>query len=328
MSVASLEVTVVVPAFNEEHRLKRSLPALHDAIDRFRTEVLVVDDGSRDGTAGVARECLDAFPRGRVIRLPANAGKGAATRVGVSRARGRSIVFMDADLAADPARLPALVSALRSADVAIGSRAVEGAVVEGASSGRVLRGRTFNRWCRLVAGLPFRDTQCGFKGFRGSAGKVLFHISRLNGFAFDVELLLLASKLGLSVHEVPVHWTAVEGSRVHPLRDPLAMTLDVLRSRFRWRGDRPLAAVAAACVGDEAPEVAAEVRARVRGVDPVVCWEGRAVALLPCTDRSGVGRVTARLRRTLPDRRVDAVEVPADVLDPWSGGLLRSALAA
>lgn len=328
LSTAGVELSIVVPAFNEAARLERALPRLLDVVDPLVTEILVVDDGSNDATAATAASHLRTLPYGRVLRLPANAGKGGATRVGVARARGRAVVFMDADMATDPTDLEALLEALRDADVAIGSRTDPGSVIEGASASRALMGRAFNLACRMACGFDHRDTQCGFKGFRSSVGKVLFHLSRLNGFAFDVELLLLAQKLGLRMREVPVHWTAVPGSAVRPLRDPVPMLLDVVRTRLRWRGDRPLAAVTAVSLAGEGPEVAAALRGNLRQVDPVVTWEGGAVALLPCTDRSRVARVARRLRTRLPECRIGAAELEPAALLPASGGLLRSALAA
>lgn len=319
---------MVIPAFNEGRRLERALPQLTGVIDESSTEILLVDDGSRDGTARIAASLLSEFPHHRVISLPVNAGKGGATRVGVSHARGRRVVFMDADMATDPGDLAVLLGALESNDVAIGSRSHPDSVVMGASGTRVAMGRTFNAVVRMAGGVSSRDTQCGFKGFRGPAAKVLFHLSRSNGFAFDVELLLLADKLGLRRSEVPVRWTAVPDSTVRPLRDPLPMVGDVLRSRVRWRGTRPLAAIHAPTAPDEAGEAARELRNHLRLVDPVVPWEGGAVAFLPCTDRSQVTGVARRLRRRLPDWKFEVAEVPARRLVPRQGGPLRSALAA
>lgn len=330
LSTAGMELSIVVPAFNEARRLDRALPQLLSAVDLEHTEVFVVDDGSTDTTAAVAGAHLSGLPHGHVLRLPANAGKGGATRVGIARARGRAVVFMDADLATDPADLTALLGALESAEVAIGSRAAPGAVVEGATATREIMGRAFNLAARAACGLEHRDTQCGFKAFRGGAGRVLFHLSRLNGFAFDVELLLLARKLGLRVAEVPVHWTAMPGSTVRPVRDPVPMLLDVVRTRLRWRGARPVAALRAASGEGSGPELGTALRAQVRRSDPVVTWSGGALALLPCTDRSSVTHIAGRVRRHLTGCEVDASELAPEALAPAAGGLpgLRAALAA
>jgi glycosyltransferase involved in cell wall biosynthesis len=234
-------VSIVVPAYNEEQRLQRTLPQLGQ---RYRlgadVELIVVDDGSADRTADVARHHLRRLPRGRLLRLPWHSGKGAAVRSGVAAAQGDAIVFMDADLATDLSALPRLLLALRGADVAIGSRSAPGAVVTGRSPARTMLHRGFGVHARRVVGISASDPQCGFKGFRNEAAKLLFAMSRLNGFGFDVEILLLADKLGYRIVEIPVRWHAVEGSHVRA-RDPMAMLLELVRMRLLYLGKKPLA---------------------------------------------------------------------------------------
>src|SRR5205823_7767148 len=140
---------------------------------------------------------------------------------------GRSIVFMDADLATDLRDLPALVEALDTADVGVGSRGIPGATVEGATAVRARMGRTFNRLARVVTGLDLRDTQCGFKAFRAPVAQLLFHVGVVDGFAFDVEILALARRMGYRVVAVPVHWHAVDGSHVDAMREPARLVRDV-----------------------------------------------------------------------------------------------------
>jgi dolichyl-phosphate beta-glucosyltransferase len=234
-------VSIVVPAYNEEERLQRTLPQLEQR-DRLGADVelIVVDDGSVDRTVEIARDHLRRLPRGRLLRLPWHAGKGAAVRSGVAAAQGDAIVFMDADLATDLSALPRLLLALRGADVAIGSRTAPGAVVTGRSPARRVLHRGFGMHARHVAGISASDPQCGFKGFRNDAAKILFPMSRLNGFGFDVEILLLADKLGYRIVEIPVHWHAVEGSHVRA-RDPIAMLLELVCMRLLYLGKKPLA---------------------------------------------------------------------------------------
>src|SRR5947209_13899023 len=219
-------LSVVVPAYNEARRLKTSLPPLLDVVSDADAELIVVDDGSDDETAEVAAGFLAGLPGSKLVRLSLNSGKGAAVRAGVAHARGRSIVFMDADLATDLGDLPALLDALETSDVAIGSRVVKGATVDGASNARAHMGRTFNKVARAVMGLDLGDTQCGFKGFRAPVAQLLFHLGVVDGFAFDVEILALARRMGYRVAEVPVHWRAIPGSRV-----------DVMRSEERRVGE-------------------------------------------------------------------------------------------
>lgn len=229
--VTDIRVSIVIPAYNEGRRLGPSLARLVAAIPAG-TEVIVVDDGSTDDTCRVAVEQLSAFSRGTVMRLPWNSGKGAAVRAGVGLAQGRSIVFMDADLSTDLDDLPRLLAGLEEADIVVGSRSAAGSVVESCPPLRVVMGRTFNRFVRGVTGIPSLDTQCGFKAFRASVAKLLFSLQRVEGFAFDVELFVLARRLGFRVLEVPVRWKAAEGSQVRK-RDPLLMLKDVVGVQVR-----------------------------------------------------------------------------------------------
>jgi glycosyltransferase involved in cell wall biosynthesis len=234
-------VSIVVPAYNEAERL----PATFETLRQWSTsdvEIIVVDDGSTDDTSDIARDLVRSFRRGRLLQLPANRGKGAAVRTGMLEARGRLVAFMDADLATDLDALPALLDALKSADVAIGSRAVKGSLVEPGTRTRTAMARAFNRIARVLTGLTLLDTQCGFKAFRAPTAQLLFRLARVNGFAFDVELLTLASRLELRVVEVPVRWRAVDGTRVRAVGDSFRMGRDLLRIASRWRPERAVAA--------------------------------------------------------------------------------------
>ena len=245
-------VSIIIPAFNESRRLPISVPRLLSVIDLETTEVIVVDDGSRDGTGGVAADLLNDLRHGAVLRLNENAGKGAAVRAGVAHARGTSTVFMDADLATDPGDIFGLLDGLDRADVVIGSRAAPGASVENAPWMRAVMGWTFNRFLRSVTGLELRDTQCGFKAFRTPLAKLLFSRSRIDGFAIDVEILLLARRIGLVVEEVPVRWRHQPGSQVSPVRDSLAMVSDVVRLR-RGGWSKAIPSIAVQVHGDGEP---------------------------------------------------------------------------
>jgi glycosyltransferase involved in cell wall biosynthesis len=232
-------LSVVVPAFNEESRLPSTLPRLRDAGPWGEdAELIVVDDGSTDQTAVLALAHLAGVPGTRVLRQP-HAGKGAAVRHGVLSALGERVVFMDADLATDLRELPRLVEALDDADVAVGSRVLPEAVVTGWSPRREALNRGFSWHARTWAGVGVSDPQCGFKGFRQPAARALFTRSRINGFGFDVEILVLARELGLRVRELPVRWSAIDGSTVRLARDPAVMLLDVLRLRRRHRHREP-----------------------------------------------------------------------------------------
>jgi dolichyl-phosphate beta-glucosyltransferase len=237
-TLASVEpvLSVVIPAFNEAARLNAGFARLtaalqSGAVDPATTEFIVVDDGSSDDTSGCATSLYGTLPHSSVIRLSKNRGKGAAVRAGVAAATTRTIVFADADMAIDPVQLPSFVAGLEHHHLAIGSRAAAGASVDRPSLRRSFMNRTFNHFVNALTGLSLDDTQCGFKAFRGPAARLLFHCTATERMAFDVELLVLARQLGLTITQVPVHWSRVEGSRVRSWNDAGSMVRDVARAR-------------------------------------------------------------------------------------------------
>ncbi|HRJ79829.1 MAG TPA: glycosyltransferase family 2 protein [Planctomycetota bacterium] len=236
--MAELELSVVIPAYNEEKRLPRFLDDVLQRLQGRRFEVIVVDDGSQDQTRQVVLSRCSAHPNLRLIALQRNCGKGAAVRAGMLAAHGALRLFADADGATAIVELARLERAIQAgAQVAIGSREGEGTVVTASRLRRFL-GRWFNRAVRLGAISGIRDTQCGFKLFTAEATQRLFGMAREDGFAFDVEVLYLGRKLGLRIDEVPVNWTEIAGSKVRLLRDGLRMLRSVMRIRARWRTGR------------------------------------------------------------------------------------------
>lgn len=194
------------------------MQAYLDASPRYGSvEVIVVDDGSRDGTAALVESAANHDPRVRLLRNPGNRGKGYAVRHGMLEARNEWVLFSDADLSAPIEELDKLVDAAteRGAQVAIGSRALDRSLI-GVHQGalREMAGVVLNRVMRLVTGLPFADTQCGFKLFRRDAAQRIFRRQQLDGFTFDVEDLFIARLLGIPAIEVPVRWNNVEGTKV------------------------------------------------------------------------------------------------------------------
>ena len=263
----SLELTIVVPAYNEDHRLAAGMRRFDaavsaGAIDLDRTELVVIDDGSSDQTAAVAEKLLAALPHHRVVRLPFNQGKGAAVRAGIAGARSPYVAFMDADMAIDPLAIPLLLDGLERKDVVVGSRALPDSMVETTYVVRTLISRLFNEIVTAGTGLGLKDTQCGFKAFRTPAARLLFHLVRIDRFAFDVEVLARARRLGLGIGEVPVHWKHVEGSTVHPLHDSVAMVSDVYRSRRGLVAGPPVPTIGVRPAGG--PE--RDLRGRVAGL--------------------------------------------------------------
>ena len=229
------DLSIVIPAYNEESRIE---PTVRDIVRYCRTrgrgfELILVDDGSRDGTTSVGRLLSEEFPELRVIRLAANHGKGYAVRTGVVNAIGRLVLFADADGATPIEEIERLESALDSgADVAIGSRALRARGVQvHAKLYRHLMGRTFHLLVEWLADGGVKDTQCGFKLFRSSVAQDLFSRMRMNGFSFDVEVLVMARRRGYRVAEVPVNWTHRAGSKVRLTLDSLRMADDLVRIR-------------------------------------------------------------------------------------------------
>jgi dolichyl-phosphate beta-glucosyltransferase len=218
---------LILPCFNEAERLPRTLAAFLAELPQGlgEVEVLVVDDGSTDETFAVARAVAARDARVRVIHSGPNRGKGFAVRTGVLAARGELVVFTDADGSYGPGDVGRIVAALTDAPVAIGSR--DAALATGPLVRR-LTSLLFNRVIQALLCLPFRDTQCGLKGFRRQAALQLFGHARLDGFAFDAELLFLAHRLDLQVMEVRVRAEERDGSKVKLAVDALRMLRDVL----------------------------------------------------------------------------------------------------
>jgi len=229
-------LSVVIPAYDEEARLGASLERILDHLagrgESF--EILVVDDGSRDGTAEVARGFAG---RGVVLhRLQENRGKGAALARGVGASRGERVLLTDADLSTPIEELDRLEPHLERAELVLGSRAVEGAdVVRHQPLYRELMGKTFNRMIRLAGVRGLEDTQCGFKLIVGEVARELFSEMITPGFAYDVELVWLARRRGYRVVEVGVRWINSADSRVDPLVDPFKMLLEIFRFRRHHR---------------------------------------------------------------------------------------------
>lgn len=233
------QLSIVIPAYNEELRLPASLEKIAAYVREKRpnTEVLVVDDGSVDRTAAVAESWRDRFPRLRVLSNGTNRGKGFSVRHGSLEAQGRIVLFTDADLSSPIEEAEKLLSVLQTYDVAIGSRAMDRRLIEVRESlFREVAGIIFNKIVRFTLWLPFVDTQCGFKAFRRDRCRIIFEQQTIERFGFDPELLYLARHHGLSIKEVPVRWAHSPATKVNMLRDSVQMFLDVLV--IRWNGVR------------------------------------------------------------------------------------------
>lgn len=230
-------ISVVIPAYNEEKRLASTLKQVLEYLSRGNwlfAEVLVVDDGSRDSTAALAERFEKTDSRIRLLRNPGNRGKGYSVRHGMLEARGDWVLFTDADLSSPIEELSRLISAAesRKASVAIGSRALDRSLIGVHQSAfRENAGRFFNLCVRLIAGLPFSDTQCGFKLFERQAAQEIFSRQRLERFGFDPEILFIARQRGYRTAEVAVRWNNAEGTKV-TLLGGLTPFIDLFR--IRW----------------------------------------------------------------------------------------------
>jgi dolichyl-phosphate beta-glucosyltransferase len=235
MSSVPPELSIVIPSFNEELRLPVTLANISAYIraSKRETEVIVVDDGSTDRTADVANSFRGEIQRLRVIANEANRGKGYSVRHGMLEARGRIVLFTDADLSAPIHEADKLLAALADHDVAIGSRALDRSLISVHQSVfREYAGIIFNLIVRVILRLPFVDTQCGFKAFRRERCRVIFQQQRIERFGFDPELLYLARHHGLSAVEIPVRWAHSPATKVSMWRDSIQMFLDVFL--IRW----------------------------------------------------------------------------------------------
>ncbi|HEV8611765.1 MAG TPA: dolichyl-phosphate beta-glucosyltransferase [Thermoanaerobaculia bacterium] len=236
--------SLVVPAYDESDRIERAVAEIAAWRDTrpggWDWEVIVVDDGSSDGTSDLARRAAkDAGLPLEILRHERNRGKGAAIRTGVLASAGDPVLVSDTDLSTPLAEWVKLAERLPTHPLAIGSRAVDEALVRRRQPFyRQFMGKSFNAFVRLLAVRGIGDTQCGFKLFRGDVARELFSLARIDRFAYDVEILYLARQRGLPIAEVPVLWFNSPESKVAMVKDSLRMLRDLLRIRWIHRGAR------------------------------------------------------------------------------------------
>jgi dolichyl-phosphate beta-glucosyltransferase len=228
--------SIVIPAYNEGERLAPTLEKVLAYVGQqgWDAEVIVVNDGSRDNTAELVRNFAARDSMVRLVENPGNRGKGYAVRNGMLNARGDIVVFSDADLSSPIEEMPKLLAALAAgADIAIGSRWLRAELqTQRQSLHRQLFGRVFNALNRIILGLRFKDTQCGFKAFTRRAAQTILPLQRIERWGFDPEILFLARKFGFRVEEVAVRWGHSGDTRIHPVRDGARMFQEMVR--IRW----------------------------------------------------------------------------------------------
>jgi glycosyltransferase involved in cell wall biosynthesis len=244
------QLSIVIPAYNESARIENALHRVLACIAErgWDAQVLVVDDGSKDDTAAIVQRWMATHPRLHLIQNPGNKGKGYSVRNGLLQAAGDIVMFTDADLSAPMEEAERLIAALEyGADVAIGSRWMDRTrQTIHQPLYRQFFGRCFNWVTRTVMGLPFKDTQCGFKAFKREAAQVIFRLQTIERWGFDPEILFIARKLKYVIREVPVTWGHDERSRMSYLKDGMKMLEDMARIRsnsLRGRYDEAIAAL-------------------------------------------------------------------------------------
>jgi glycosyltransferase involved in cell wall biosynthesis len=230
------QYSIVIPAYNEGARISNALEAVTGCIRKrgWSAEVVVVDDGSRDETPALVRAFAAKAPEVRLLQNPGNRGKGYSVRHGILKALGEVVLFTDADLSAPIEEAEGLFAAIAGgADIAIGSRWLE-------RTRQTIRqplyrqffGRCFNAVTRAVMGLPYADTQCGFKAFTRAAAQTVFQLQTIERWGFDPEILFIALKRGYRIAEVPVSWAHDERTRMSYLKDGMRMLEDI--AIVRW----------------------------------------------------------------------------------------------
>jgi len=234
--------SIVIPAYNESARIPATLQSILSYVRAkgWTTEIIVVNDGSRDTTAEVVREFARTSPEVRLVENPGNHGKGYSVRHGMLQAVGDVVMFTDSDLSAPIEEAELLFAAIaQGADIAIGSRWLEkGRQTHRQPLYRQFFGRCFNAVTRAVMGLKFADTQCGFKAFTRDAAQTVFQLQTIEGWGFDPEILFIAVKRGYRIVEVPVSWAHDERTRMSYLKDGMKMLREI--ATIRWNALRGL----------------------------------------------------------------------------------------
>jgi len=232
------DISIIVPAFDEEARLGESVRLISSYLEGTGTnsELIVVDDGSKDNTAQTAESAFTNFPHldSKVIQYDANRGKGFAVKTGLLAARADIALFSDADLSTPIEEMPKLIEPIKQAicDVSFGSRAIDRSLIGTHQPWRREQGgRVMNLIIKTMTGLPFLDTQCGFKAFNMTKFRPLLEVMTIDRFGFDVEFLFVANHNGLRLKEVPVRWNNVEGSKVSVVRDTRRMITELNQIR-------------------------------------------------------------------------------------------------
>ncbi|MFC2063882.1 dolichyl-phosphate beta-glucosyltransferase [Chloroflexota bacterium] len=240
MKTSQLQFSLIIPAYNEQQLIRSNLNTLLNFLEENYSsfEILVVDDGSLDQTAKLVADFAQNHLQVKLIDQPVNLGKGQAIQRGVKESKGKYIIFMDADLPYELNALFAFLDALKEgADLAIGSRHLEGSLIKDVPPLRYFIGQVFSLLVSLLISPGIRDTQCGFKGFKAEVAQRIFQRTTIGRWGMDVEVLFIARKFNYSISQIPVIMTGFRNdSRVHVVKDSIRMFFDLFR--IRWNDIR------------------------------------------------------------------------------------------
>jgi dolichyl-phosphate beta-glucosyltransferase len=229
-------ISVVIPAYNESERIKKTLERICNYLNDVACEweIIVVDDGSTDTTFQIVKECAEKEERIHIIKNERNMGKGYSVKRGVLQGKGKYILFSDADLSAPIEELEKLIKYLsKGYDIAIGSRGLPASDIRIHQPWyRERMGKIFNLFVQILALPGIWDTQCGFKCFKREVAHKVFKLQRIHGFAFDVEVLYIARKFKYKTKEIPIQWMDAKGTKVHPIKDAARMLFELIHIRI------------------------------------------------------------------------------------------------
>ena len=233
----NINLSIIIPSHNEANRIENTLKTVRNYLAKvnWKTEVIVVDDGSQDGTTARVTDFMEDWESLLLVKNPKNCGKGFSVKNGILHASGRVVLFTDADLSTPVEEIPKLIEPIirNESDLTFGSRALDRSLIGVHQSlTREFSGRIFNWLVQMLIGLPFKDTQCGFKAFRHQAIIPFIGQQRISGFGFDPEILFLAKINGLRLQEIPIRWNHHEGTKVRFFQDSLKMFLGLIQIRL------------------------------------------------------------------------------------------------
>ncbi len=303
---SATKISIIIPAYNEEERilpLLQKLAALQTPSEAI--ELIIVDDGSSDRTSDLCRQEIEhQFPRGKLITLEKNSGKGNALRTGVAAASSPVVITMDADMATDLSAMEPAIKGLQEHHIVIGSRSIEGSQTQGTTSTRRLVTIGFSFFLRLLTRHKVSDTQCGFKAYRSPVAKMLFSSSRVKGFAQDAEILDLAYRHNFSIFEIPVRWTSIPGSKVNLIRDSLSSFLEFIWYRLRTSKTKKIYGVSILNNESKGEVGESEILSFFSPENIYLRCRSTTDILMPELDRPAIQIITDSFQRRYPDYEV------------------------